>query len=204
MNIKTYLFIDGSNLYAGQYNLFGPNNYLNFSKFIGQAEIALKVKFHKIYFYASYSPKPKNLNQKVKQYLKNEALFYKNVKSLTNLTFFNGYRSKTSGKEKEVDVKLAVDIVDKSHRGEFSKIFLISGDADFMHALLVAKRLHKDISIISLQNRIPYRFSYLFPTYVFCFNRINFFFDKKQKIKIIKLSRNFVKKIPGMHASRAS
>lgn len=54
MKTKTYLFIDGSNLYAGQYNLFGPKNYLDFSGFISQVGKKLKVEFNKIYFYASY------------------------------------------------------------------------------------------------------------------------------------------------------
>lgn len=204
MRTKTYLFIDGSNLYAGQYNLFGPKKYLDFSGFISQVGKKLKVKFDKLFFYASYSPKPKSLSKKVKQYLKNEALFYKNVKSVNNLTFFRGYRSKTSGKEKEVDVKLAVDIVNMAHKNEFTEMFLISGDADFMHSLLVAKELHKKISIISLENRIPFRFSYLFETYVFCFNPHKLKFNKQQKIKQFKLTRELIKKIPGMHASRAS
>ncbi len=30
----SYLFVDGSNLYAGQYELFGPKKYLDFSKYI--------------------------------------------------------------------------------------------------------------------------------------------------------------------------
>ena len=36
MKIKTYLFIDGSNLYAGQYDLFGPENYLDFPNLLAK------------------------------------------------------------------------------------------------------------------------------------------------------------------------
>ena len=42
--MKTYLFIDGTNLYASQYELFGPQKYLNFSKFIEEIEKGIKVK----------------------------------------------------------------------------------------------------------------------------------------------------------------
>ena len=98
--MKNCLFIDGTNLYASQYELFGPQKYLIFSKFIKEVEKKIKVKFNKIYFYASYSPKPKRLSKKQKLYLKNEGLFYKSVKETKNLFFFKGYRSKTSGKEK--------------------------------------------------------------------------------------------------------
>ena len=47
---KTYLFIDGTNLYAGQYELFGPKAYLNFSKLIKETEKKLDITFEKIYF----------------------------------------------------------------------------------------------------------------------------------------------------------
>jgi len=72
---KIYLFIDGSNLYAGQYELFGPHRYLSFLDFISQVEKKLKIKFAKIYFYASYSPKPKRLTRKAEQYLKMRLYF---------------------------------------------------------------------------------------------------------------------------------
>ena len=193
---RVYVFIDGSNLYAGQYELFGPNKYLYFPEFIKLVQKKIKTKFYKIFFYVSYSPKPKRLTKKVKQYLRNEAIFYRGVKGTNNLEFFKGYRSKTSGKEKEVDVKLAVDIVDFSHRNQFSEMYLLSGDADFMHSLKVAGDLSKGISIFSIENRIPYRFSFLYTTYVFTFFDFKGKISPEQKIKIIRLNKkNIVLKI---------
>ena len=43
MNIS--LFIDGTNLYAAQYALFGPDKYLDFPKFIKSVENKFKIKF---------------------------------------------------------------------------------------------------------------------------------------------------------------
>lgn len=187
--MRTILFVDGSNLYAGQYELFGPKKYLNFKRFIKEVEGLLKIKFSKIYFYASYSPIPERLTKKQKEYLKNEALFFKNVNSTPNLSFFKGYRSKTSGKEKEVDVKLAVDIVDMTYKNKFDDLYLISGDADFMHALRVAEFRKKKIKIVTLQNRIPYRFSYNYRTYVFCVDSdsIKLNLHERQKITLFNL-----------------
>lgn len=142
MKNKTYLFIDGTNLYAGQYELFGPDRYLDFSKFINQLEDKLEKKFDRIYFYASYSPHPLRPTDIQKLYFKNEALFYRSVKTVQNVNFFVGYRSKTSRKEKEVDVKLAVDVVDFAHLKKYNQIFLFSGDADFMTAFEIPKRLN--------------------------------------------------------------
>lgn len=185
--MKTYLFIDGTNLYAAQYELFGSKKYLNFAKFIEEIEKKIRVKFDKIYFYASYSPIPKKPTEKQKLYLKNEALFYKSVKETPSTVFFKGYRSKTSGKEKEVDVKLAVDIVHLAHLGRCKFLYLLSGDADFMHALKIAELLGKKIFILALETRIPNRFSYIYKTIVMSFKR-KIKILPRQKIEIAKLN----------------
>lgn len=189
---KIFLFVDGTNLYAGQHELFGANKYLDFALFIKAVERKLKLTFDRIYFYASYSPKPKKLTPKIKEYLKNEQFFYKSVKKTLNVYFFKGYRSKTSGKEKEVDVKLSVDIVDMAHKNLYQELFLFSGDADFMHAIKIAETLNKKAYILALENRIPLRFSHLFPTYIFVVklkNRIEKQTGMSQKVKIINLDK---------------
>ena len=178
---KVFLFVDGSNLYAGQYDLFGPKKYLDFSKFIEQVGKKVRIKFDQIYFYASYSPTPKRLTQKTKLYLKNEALFYKSVKQTKNTLFFKGYRSKTSGKEKEVDVKLAVDIVDFAHRNKYDSLCLCSGDADFMQALYAVSKLDKKISIICIENKIMFKSLLFYPMHIISFN--------KKPIKIHKIRK---------------
>lgn len=123
MSDNTYLFIDGSNLYGSQFALFGPKKFLSFNDLITRLEKLLKISFDKIFFYASFSPIPKKPTKKQKLYLKNEALFYKNVRKTPKVDFFKGYRSPTSGKEKEVDVKLAVDMVDMAHRNKYQKMY---------------------------------------------------------------------------------
>lgn len=179
--MKTYLFIDGTNLYASQYELFGPNYYLYFPSFIKEVENKIKVKFDKIYFYASYSPQPQKLTKKEKLYLKNEALFYRSVKSIKNLTFFTGYRSKTSGKEKEVDVKLAVDIVEKAAKNEYKNLFLLSGDADFMEALFSARRFNKKCTVICMENKIMYKAIIFFETRIIKITNKKLEFNKRFK-----------------------
>jgi len=193
MSGKNYLFVDGSNLYAGQYDLFGPKQYLFFPDFIKFLEICLRAKFDYIYFYASYSPKPKKLSEKIKTYLKNEGLFYRSVKKLPNVVFFKGYRSETSGKEKEVDVKLAIDIVDFCHRKLIKNLYLFSGDADFMHALKIAENFTQSISIIALENRVPHRFAFFYPTYVCNFDGKMPKISPRQKIIRIDLLKDLAK-----------
>jgi len=186
MKNKTFLFIDGSNLYSGQYDLFGPNKYLDFLLFIKLIETRLYIHFDKIYFYASYSPQPKRPTKKQKEYLKNEAFFYKSVKSTKNVVFFTGYRSKVSGKEKEVDVKLAVDVVDFAHRDYYQTIFLMSGDADFMEALFAVRRLDRKITVLCLENKIMFKSFAFFETHIIRF---------KQMPKFKKLTETMKKNI---------
>lgn len=187
--MKTFLFIDGTNLYAAQYELFGPDRYLHFPTFIKEIERGTQIEFDCLFFYASYSPRPKRLTKKVKQYLTNEAMFYRSVRVTQKLTFFRGYRSPTSGKEKEVDVNLAVDIVHLAHLQKYKNLYLFSGDADFMHALEITKKLKCHISILAIENRIPNRFSYLFRTHVFSFGGKQPRVHPHQKITTINLEK---------------
>jgi len=170
---EKYLFVDGTNLYAGQYSLFGPSKYLVFSKFVKTIEKGLAKKFDRIYFYASYSIRHKRLTRKEKIYLRNEDFFYKSVKNTPKTTFFKGYQSKTSGKEKVVDVKLASDLVAYAIVGKYKEAHLLTGDADFLEALFNARKHSKGVkfNILCLENKIMYRGSYHFPTFVFQFTK---------------------------------
>ena len=172
---KTYLFIDGTNLYAGQYELFGPKTYLNFIKLIKTIEKNFDICFTKIFFYASYTPKTEKMSKKISLSLKNESLFYKNVKQTKNLVFFTGYRSKTSGKEKEVDVKLTADLVYESLTNKDIDVYLFSGDADFLQALIKVKSVNKNPIVISLQNRIMYKAVYFFKLIIISFAHLFYF-----------------------------
>jgi len=193
--MKRVLFIDGSNLYAGQYELFGPAYFLNGDKFILETEKSLGIKLDRIYVYASFSPIPKRPTKKQKQHLKNEGLFFKSLRSNKKVIFFKGYRSPTSGKEKEVDVKLAVDIVDMTYRNMFDELFLLSGDADFMHALNIARNHNKPITVLALHNRIPFRFVHHFNTIIFGKEKNikkHSLLKKSTRIKCVDLHYNFL------------
>lgn len=189
---KTYLFIDGSNLYGAQFDLFGPKKYLDFSSFISKVEKNLKIKFDKILFYASFSPKPKKTTNKQKQYLINEGLFYSSVRKNKKVVFFKGYRSPTSGKEKEVDVKLAADMVHLAHLGKFNQLFLLTGDADFLQALFLIGTLKVKIQLIFMENRIMYQGFYKFSSHIIKFSDKKIIPKKKFGLNIFQLKEQDV------------
>ena len=192
---KTFLFIDGTNLYAGQHELFGPRKYLKFNVFIKEIEKKLKIKFDKIYFYASYSPRPKKLSDKAKAYLKNEAIFYKSVKETESVIFFTGYRSKTSGQEKEVDVKLTADIITFAFLNKYNKAYLFSGDADFLQALLSVRQFHneKKLHLLCLQNKFMYQGIFHFKTHVISFEA-GFKSNSLRNVDYVNISEKIVVK----------
>jgi len=166
--VRRYLFVDGTNFYAGQYELFGPKRYIVFSDFIEQLESALNRKFDKVFFYCSYSPRSLHPSKKELSYLKNEYFFYRSVKKTPRVVFYRGYRSKKSGKEKGVDVKIASDLVSLSLSHKYHEGYLLTGDADFLEALFVSDKFSKGVKhyIVCLENKIMYRGSYYFPTFI--------------------------------------
>lgn len=197
--MKIYLFIDGTNLYAAQYELFGPQKYLNFTRFIKQIENKLSISFSNIFFYASYTPRKKKMSPTMYKYINNEYLFYRSVKETPRVTFFKGYRSKTSGKEKEVDVKLSVDLVGYGLLNKYNNAFLLTGDADFLQAFLFLSKYKPSIKtqLICLMNKIMYKGLFYYPSTIFIFgNRI---IDEKniaKKAKLVRLNEtNLLKSI---------
>jgi len=189
--MKTYLFVDGSNLYAGQYDLLGPKKYLNFGKFVEFVERKIKIKFDEIFFYGSYSPKPKRMTKNVENYLKNEAFFYKSARNIAKLNFYKGHRSLTSGKEKGVDVALASDLVRFACEKKFKYGYLITGDADFQHCIEIAVDKGRLMKLISIENRVPHRLSILYRTYIFWFKSVPKLFSVKN-VRLYKASNDCV------------
>lgn len=155
---KTFLYIDGTNLFAGQNELFGPKKYLSFQFLI--KEINKLVKVDHIYFYASYMNKKNHLTSRLKDLIAAEALFYREVLHTKNVTFFKGHRSPTSGKEKGVDVHLSVDIVKDIFLKLCDQIVIMTGDSDLIYPLEVVKFLKIPTYAIFLPNRFSLEMSY--------------------------------------------
>ncbi len=155
---KTYLYIDGTNLFAGQNQLFGPKKYLSFKFLI--KEINKLIKIDEIYFYASYMNRKNHLIPYLKDLIAAEALFYREVIHTKNVTFYKGHRSPASGKEKGVDVHLSVDIVKDIFLKRCGQIAIMTGDADLIYPLEIVKVLKIPTCAIFLPNRFSLEMSY--------------------------------------------
>ena len=157
---KTHLYIDGTNLFAGQNELFGPNKHLSFSFLI--QEIKKLAPLDDIFFYASYMNQKNRtrLTEDRKKLIAAEALFYREVRNSKDVTFYRGHRSPTSGKEKGVDVHLSVDIVKDIFLGNCNQIVIMTGDADLIYPLEIVKMLKIPTHAIFLPNRFSLEMAY--------------------------------------------
>lgn len=146
--LKTNLYIDGTNLFVGLIDLFGLKNLPKFSSIL--KEINKIVKVDQIFFYASYTPPS---NKKYKNSIITEAKFYKQVIETPDLIFYKGHRSLTSGKEKGVDVHLAVDIIKHGFENKYQQMIIFTGDADLCYPLEIVKEFGKSTFAVFLPNR---------------------------------------------------
>ena len=172
MKEKTFLYIDGTNLFAGQNELFGPKKYLSF-KFLVK-EISKFVKIDQVYFYASYMNKSKHLTARLKDLIVAEAFFYREVKHTKNVVFYKGHRSPTSGKEKGIDVHLSVDIVKDIFLKRCNQIVIMTGDADLIYPIEIAKVLKIPTYAVFIPNRFSLEMAYKVNK-AFVFNFLNSF-----------------------------
>lgn len=148
---KTYLYVDGTNLFVGLIQLFGLKLIPTFSSILNDINKIFKID--KTYFYASYTPFSNNKYKKYKDSVVTESKFYKEVRSIRSLTFFKGHRSPTSGKEKGVDVHLAIDVVKDAFRRQYDQAVIITGDADLVYAVEIVRLLDIPIHAIFIPNR---------------------------------------------------
>lgn len=158
MEKKTFLYIDGTNLFAGQNELFGPKEYLSFKFLI--TEINKLIKVDRVYFYASYMNKKNHLTPRLKDLIAAEALFYREVLHTKNVAFYKGHRSPTSGKEKGVDVHLSVDIVKDIFLKNCNQVAIMTGDADLIYPLEVVKLLKIPTFAVFIPNRFSLEMAY--------------------------------------------
>lgn len=193
-NNKTYLYIDGTNLLAGLIDIFGFGKVPSFASIL---KIVKKYyKYNQIFFYASYTS-PKGITKlsiekqkKVKKQIGLEIKYFKKVRNTKKLTFYQGYRSPTSKKEKGVDVHLAVDMVKDAFLNNCSQAIIISGDADFEYPVEILKELKIPVYAVFIPNRFSLAIAYkcIIPTVL---NYKSSFITKRKinKLRVIKIAQ---------------
>lgn len=155
--MRRILFIDGSNLYGGMTALLPVGSYFDFAAFAVVIQRILPVQ--EIQFYGTYMRD--NLEKPVDQRLLIHAqkAFFDSAKTTPGVVFHEGHFS-GSGKEKGVDVRLAVDMVYGAARGLYEEAVIMTGDADLTYAVEVTRQAGLPAHLLALASRFPVAISY--------------------------------------------
>ena len=157
--INNILYIDGSNLYGGLTDLLDPGEYLEFDSFLSSIEKDIKIS--KVKFYGTYMTEDSSQSSAKQLIAKAQIEFFNAAKNHPKVEFIEGHFSKTSGKEKGVDVKLAVDLALGACTNEYTEAIIMTGDADLSYAVKKAKELGKQVHLAAFASRFPYGFSFM-------------------------------------------
>lgn len=153
---KIVLFVDGSNLFGGLTELLADGSYLNFQPFIKQVQADFA--YDEILFYATYMKVDTSKNQVHKRQVMAQKAFFDSAKATPKVKFVKGHFS-GSGKEKGVDVKLAVDMTVGACQNRFDEAVIMTGDADLRYAVEITKKLKKPVHLAAIGSRFPFGIS---------------------------------------------
>lgn len=168
--MKRVLYIDGSNLYGGMAELLPPGSYLDFASFL--SVIQKDFAYDEVRFYGTYMRNDANQTVLKQLKIKTQIEFFNNVRMCDKVIFIEGHFSRASGKEKGVDVKLAVDLSVSAATDSLDVAMIMTGDADLLYAVQVAKQYNKPIFMGAFASRFPYQMVYLVDKrYVYDYNR---------------------------------
>ncbi len=82
--------------------------------------------------------------------------FFQSMIRCQEVEFTKGYFSKTSKKEKGIDVKLAVDMVKDAYEGAYKCAVIMTGDDDFLYSIECVRKINIPVHLAALGSRFPY------------------------------------------------
>jgi len=151
--MKTALFIDGSNFFGGLYELVGSKKTINFSEFLEL--LTSKLPTDDVFFYATYMRSDDTKSEKERLKANGQKALFDSAKQCKGINFYWGHLSRTSGKEKGVDVHMAIDIALSAALKKYSEITIMTGDADLQYAVEIAKKYGVGVNLAALSTRFP-------------------------------------------------
>ncbi len=145
-------FVDGSNLFGGMADVLKPGEYFEFSEFLSAIEKEIKIDH--VSFYGTYMRADQKTTKKAKLLALAQKEFFDSTKDVKKLDFYRGHFSKTSGKEKGVDMHMGIDMAVGACTNTYDVAVIVTGDADLLYAVETAKKFGKDTILACLSPRI--------------------------------------------------
>ena len=151
--VRRTLFIDGSNLYGGLFDLLQPGEYIDFAALLAFMERDLPVE--EVKFYGTYMRIDPSKSEAHRLRVRAQKAFFDTARNHPKVSFFKGHFS-GAGKEKGVDVRLAVDMAVGAATHQYDEAVLMTGDADLKYAVERAQAFGKRVSLAALGSRFPF------------------------------------------------
>ena len=156
--MRRILYIDGSNLYGVMTEILEPGRYLDFSSVL--SIIHKDFAYDEVRFYGTYMRVDEEQSE-VRRLMSNTQIeFFNNVRQCDKVIFIEGHFSRATGKEKGVDVKLAVDISVGAAIHWFDEAMIMTGDADLLYAVQTVKRFNRQVYMAAFASRFPFGMVY--------------------------------------------
>ena len=150
----TWLYIDASNLYGALADVLASGDYIDFTDLMD----SLEKDFHinKVKAYGTYLPdEPKSSVQR-RKFIGAQNKFFRSMSVHPKVEFHKGYFSKTSKKEKGIDVKLAVDMLKDSYEGSYKCAVIMTGDDDFLYSVECVRKINIPVHLACIGSRFPF------------------------------------------------
>jgi len=154
--MKCILFVDGSNLFGGMEEMLGVGKYWRFGSLLQQMKLDQKIE--QVLFYGTYMRIDSTGGKTHVARVKAQKKFFDSAKNDNRVRFFKGHFS-GAGKEKGVDVHLAVDMVLGAMENRYDSAAVMTGDADLKYAVERVRALGKEVKIMALGTRFPFGIS---------------------------------------------
>jgi uncharacterized LabA/DUF88 family protein len=131
LNPRLAIFVDGANIDRGSEDLGCKINYTNFKSYLADGR---RLMFSNYYHSDSHDPA--------------ERAFFERLKRI-GYNVWLGPKTTPGGQQKQVDVKIAVDMVSYAYRKRFDLAVLASGDGDLTPAVRMLRDLGKQVEVAS-------------------------------------------------------
>lgn len=157
INDKTkvcWLYIDASNLFGALSELLPNGSYIDFKEIL--ACIEKDFSLHKIKAYGAYIPDEPNSPPSRKRFIGAHNRFFQSIAISPKVEFYKGYFSSSSGKEKGIDVKLAVDMLKDAYEGSYKCAVIMTGDDDFLYSIECVRKIKLPVHLAAFGSRFPY------------------------------------------------
>ncbi|MCR4278181.1 MAG: NYN domain-containing protein [Candidatus Berkelbacteria bacterium] len=158
MTERVVAFVDGSNLFGGIDEILKPGQYFKFSEFLTAIEKEIRIDC--INFYGTYMQVDQKDTRKRKLLARTQKEFFDSTKDTKNLTFYQGHFSKTTGKEKGVDMHMGIDMVVGACVDTYDTAIIVTGDADLLYAVETTQKFKKTVVMVCLSSRFPWAIAF--------------------------------------------